>query len=217
MTESLNSSQEGVGSDASELAMFPLGSTVFPGQVMPLHIFEERYRTMLKKLTEPEAHGTFGIVLIDRGHEVGGGDTRVKVATRVNILEAEELDDGRWGVVTAGVERLNIVEWLPDDPFPRAMVTARAVKDDGGSSLDDLESLLRETMDAAARRAGVQPPGEIQYSSDPQQRLDQMSALSPLIDFDRQHVLEASTTSVQMERLTEALEGKLTVLRAVIE
>ena len=208
---------ETVRSDPRELAMFPLGSTVFPGQVVPLHVFEERYRTMISGLVAPDAEATFGIVLIDRGFEVGGGDTRVPVGTRVEILQAEEFDDGRWGVVTAGVERLTIEEWLPADPFPRALVTTRFVTDNGGASLEDLEQLLRETMAAASLQSGVEAPTDLVFSNDPQQKLDQLSALSPLIEFDRQHVLEATSTAEQIERLSNALEGKLEMLRAVME
>ena len=194
--------------------MFPLGSTVFPGQVVPLHVFEERYRTMLGELTADGADATFGIVLIDRGHEVGGGDHRVSVATRVEILQAEEFDDGRWGVVTAGVERLDIVEWLDDDPYPRAIVSPREVLDNGGAPLGDLEDLLVETIRLAALDEGVENPGPFDFSDDPHMLLDQFSALSPLTAFDRQRVLEAATTSDQIERLREALTDKCVLLRA---
>lgn len=199
------------------LPMFPLGSTVFPGQVVPLHVFEPRYRTLLADLTAPDADATFGIVLIDRGFEVGGGDHRVGVATRVEILQAEEFEDGRWGVVTAGVERLNVLEWLEDDPYPLALVEPRKVQDNGGASLDDLESLLVETIELAAAQAGVEAPGELDFSDDPQVRLDQLSALSPLTEFDRQGILEATTTSEQIDRLTDALVGKQELIRAELD
>ena len=200
--------------DASELAMFPLGSTVFPGQVVPLHIFEDRYRTLIGRLTAGDADATFGIVLIERGHEVGGEDHRVSVATRVEILQAEEFADGRWGVVTAGLERLDNITWLEDDPYPRAMVRSRAVIDNGGGSLDDLETLLVDTIGLAATAAGVEVPGPLEFNSDPQQRLDQLSALSPLTAFDRQAVLEAATTADQIAILHDALREKAMLLRS---
>ncbi len=207
-------------SDRFELPMFPIGSTVFPNQVVPLHVFEERYRQLLRDLlgTGPDAASsgaTFGIVLIERGHEVGGDDDRVSVATRVEILQAEELDDGRWAVVTVGMERMNVHEWLEDDPYPRAIVSRRAVSDTGGSSLTDLEALLMETLELAASQAGMQMPQDFGLSNNPQQRLDQFSALAPLNEFDRQRVLEAETTSHQITLLTEALEGKRLLLRGV--
>ncbi|MDW3179425.1 MAG: LON peptidase substrate-binding domain-containing protein [Acidimicrobiia bacterium] len=199
------------------MPMFPLGSTVFPGQVVPLHVFEPRYRALLDELLGGDSEPTFGIVLIDRGFEVGGGDHRVDVATRVEILQAEEFEDGRWAVVTAGVERLDILEWLSDDPYPRAIVAPRPVDDDGGASLDDLQDLLLATIELAARSVGVDPPESLDFSNDPQTRLDQLSALSPLTEFDRQKVLEARTTSRQIALLSEALSEKQLLIRAELD
>jgi len=197
--------------------MFPLGSTVFPGQVVPLHVFEDRYRTLMSEITADGADPTFGIVLIDRGFEVGGGDHRVDVATRVEILQAEEFEDGRWGVVTAGLERIDILEWIDDDPYPRARVSQRNVRDDGGANLDDLEALLVDTIRLAALQAGVEVPSGLQFSADPQTRLDQLSALAPLTEFDRQKVLEAPTTSRQIELLSHSLEEKKILIQVQID
>lgn len=194
--------------------MFPLGSTVFPQQVVPLHVFEERYRTMLEDVTSDEQAPEFGIVLIDRGHEVGGGDHRVSVGTRVQILEAQRFEDGRWAVVTAGAERLNVVEWLPDDPYPRAVVEPREVIDNGGSDLAQLQSAVVETLGLMAEASGAAIPDEYEFADDVRVRLDQLCAVSPLTEFDRQSVLEAATTSDQMNRLSEALETKRMLLRA---
>ncbi len=195
--------------------MFPLGSTVFPGQVVPLHIFEERYRALLAEITSDGAEATFGIALIDRGHEVGGGDHRVSVGTRVEVLQAEEFEDGRWGAVVAGVERIDVLEWLDDAPYPRALVQKRSVRDNGGASLDDLHELFQTAIGLMSRQAGVAVPDEYdQLATDPLVRLDQISALSPLTDFDRQRVLEADTTADQIATLHSALTDKVTLLRA---
>lgn len=191
--------------------MFPLGSTVFPSQIVPLHVFEPRYRQLVEDLDELEVP-TFGIVLIDRGHEVGGGDHRVDVATRVEVLERERLDDGRWAVVAAGIERIDIIDWLPDDPYPRARTRSRERRDDGGGSLDDLESVLRETLSLAIPEDS---PVEISFSVDPLTRLDQLSAVAPISTFDRQQVLEAETSAAQIETLDRALRGRREVLTAI--
>ncbi len=194
--------------------MFPLGSAVFPQQVIPLHVFEPRYREMMEHITESE-NPEFGIVLIDRGHEVGGGDQRSNVGTRVRVLQTEQFDDGRWACVVAGIERIDVVEWLPDDPYPRAMVTSREVVDNGGSDLAQLEADVIETITMITTAAGVDE-GEVQYqfSDDVLVRLDQLSAVAPVSDFDRQHVLEAGTTSEQMAVLSAAIANKQMLLRA---
>ena len=63
------------------LPVFPLGSVVVPTQVLPLHIFEPRYRLLMETLVELGPPAEIGIVLIERGAEVGGGDVRVSTGT----------------------------------------------------------------------------------------------------------------------------------------
>lgn len=198
---------------ADPLPMFPLGSTVFPSQIVPLHVFEPRYRQLVEDVSTADVP-TFGIALIDRGHEVGGGDHRVDVATRVEVLQQEQLDDGRWILMAAGVERLDIVEWLEDDPYPRARTASRERRDTGGGSLDDLEALLLETLALAVPAESL---AELTFSADPLTRLDQLSAVAPIPTFDRQQVLEAETSTSQIELLEQALRDRRDVLEAVAD
>ena len=80
--------------------------------------------------------------------------------------------------------------------------------------MSDLEELLVQTISLAAASEGVQDPGPFEFSDDPHVLLDQLSALSPLTAFDRQQVLEATTTSEQIQRLHDALSDKCLLLRA---
>ena len=92
--------------------------------VLPLHVFEPRYRKLMTELMAEEdpARREFGVPLIERGSEVGGGDDRSSIGTVARVMEAEEFDDGRWGLVAVGVRRFRVVSWLPDDPYPLADV-----------------------------------------------------------------------------------------------
>src|SRR5680860_298653 len=105
---------------SAELGMFPLGTVLLPHATLPLHVFEPRYRALVEACLEgtPE----FGVVLIERGSEVGGGDTRFDLGTVARIVRAGRLDDGRYALVTVGAERLRVLRWLEDAPFPRALV-----------------------------------------------------------------------------------------------
>ncbi|MDQ2726260.1 MAG: LON peptidase substrate-binding domain-containing protein, partial [Actinomycetota bacterium] len=84
-----------------QMPLFPLGTVMFPGTALPLHVFEPRYRALMDDLTGGEL-GTplitpeFGIALIERGHEVGGGDQRSRIGTVARLPDAHRLDDGRW-------------------------------------------------------------------------------------------------------------------------
>ena len=100
--------------------MFPLSAVLFPHASMPLHVFEPRYRELMRDCLAGDAR--FGIVLIERGSEVGGGDQRSALGTRGVITEASELPDGRWVLQVAGEALIVVEEWLPDDPYPVALV-----------------------------------------------------------------------------------------------
>ena len=89
-----------------ELPLFPLRAVLFPGQTLPLHIFEPRYRQMIADCLASDR--TFGVVLIREGAEVGGPATPCEVGTTAIIQDVERLDDGRMNIVTVGHERFRL-------------------------------------------------------------------------------------------------------------
>ena len=91
-----------------QIPLFPLQAVLFPGGFLPLHIFEPRYRTMIKFCLEHESE--FGVVLIKEGEEVGEAATPYDVGTAARILHVENLDDGRMNIITAGEYRFQILE-----------------------------------------------------------------------------------------------------------
>lgn len=99
--------------------MFPLGSPLLPGAALPLHVFEPRYRALARRCTGNDE--PFGVVMIERGSEVGGGDVRADTGCLATIAQYRELPDGRWVMLAAGDRRIRVVEWLEDDPYPRAL------------------------------------------------------------------------------------------------
>jgi len=102
--------------------MFPLSTVLFPHAELPLHVFEPRYQALVHDVLEGQR--SFGTVLITSGSEVGGGDSRVEVGTRLSVEMAVPFEDGRWLLVTRGLERIRVTSWLKDTPYPVAMVEA---------------------------------------------------------------------------------------------
>ncbi len=178
------------------LPIFPLGSVLLPTQLLPLHVFEPRYRELMARLTVPGAATELGVVLIERGREVGGGDQRVSIGTTARLVEAEMLRDGRWLAVFAGTGRFRVVDWLPDDPYPQAEVVD--LPDPEWDPVDDgalaaAEGEVRQALAMAAElREGTVAPG-FQLAADPVQRAWQLCAVAPLGPLDRQRLLEAPT------------------------
>ena len=103
--------------------MFPLSSVLLPTMLLPLHVFEDRYRVMVDDVLRRDPP-EFGVVLIERGSEVGGGDVRTTVGCTARVLDAERSPDGRWALLCVGEHRLRVREWLADDPYPADLQAA---------------------------------------------------------------------------------------------
>lgn len=95
--------------ESYELPLFPLNTVLFPGQTLPLHIFEPRYREMIRDCMR--AGRIFGVVLIREGMEVGGPAEPHRVGTVTAIQDIEYLPDGRMHIVAQGRERFRLQDW----------------------------------------------------------------------------------------------------------
>jgi uncharacterized protein len=199
------------------MPMFPLGTPLLPGAVIPLHVFEPRYRQMVRDLlADDDDPPEFGVVMIERGREVGGGDERSTIGTVARVVDIEVTPDGRYAIAAVGVERLRVVAWLPDDPYPLADVD-RWPDDDTGAVLtaDTIEALharVREINVLVRDLGDIAPPPDIEISDDPQLALFHLAALSPLGAADRQRILAAPGSAERVVALREALDDAAAVL-----
>jgi Lon protease-like protein len=178
---------------------------LFPTQLLPLHVFEPRYRQMTRDLLAGD--GRFGVVLIERGNEVGGGDTRSDFGCVAQLVQAQQTPDGRFALMAIGVERLRVTRWLPDEPYPRALVQ---IVDDTESALspEDLENryrasmaMLRRVLALAAEIGEPAPASTIEFLDDPRTGSLQLCAAVPVGPFDRQRLLAASGADERLDLL----------------
>src|SRR5262249_24398031 len=129
-------------------------AVLFPHATMPLHVFEPRYRALMHDCLAGDPR--FGVVLIERGSEVGGGDQRSDVGTRAVIIRAAELPDGRWVLEVRGEAVIEVVAWLPDDPYPVALVTeAPGVLHGEPDDPTDLSEVLAHTEQRVRRARAI--------------------------------------------------------------
>jgi ATP-dependent Lon protease len=187
--------------------MFPLGAVLFPSMVLPLHVFEPRYRALTRDCLAGDRR--FGVVLIERGSEVGGGDVRFSVGTVAQIVEVAELPDGRFALGTVGVQRIRVVSWLDDDPYPRAEVEMWAdplATDALVGAHEQNVVRLRRVLAMKAELGEPAAPATIELSSDVVLAGYQAAAIAPIGPADQQALLEA--------RSPEARAGDLATMLA---
>ena len=197
--------------------MFPLGSVLLPGMVLPLHVFEDRYRALVRDVLDaPEPE--FGVVLIERGSEVGGGDVRATVGCSARIVEAAATPDGRWAVVAVGTSRLRVESWLPDDPYPLAEVGEWGDEPDPpdrwADALTDAEVALRRTAALGSELGLPALPEDLELSEDPVLRSYQLGVLAPVGPLDRQRLLCCPGPALRVALLVELLAEQEELLRA---
>jgi len=195
------------------LPMFPLGTVLFPHQVLALHVFEPRYRVMLDHCMSTESE--FGVVLIERGSEVGGGDVRFDLGSLARIVEVANLPDGASLLAAVGVRRLRVSEWLPDDPFPRARVELF----DELFAEEGLEGRVESARRLLARLRvlrGDPPTGvhEHEVADDPLVASYQLCARAPLGSLDAQVLLAFEHVSQRLDALGTMLADAIAVLEA---
>ena len=184
--------------------MFPLGSVLFPYMPLRLRVFEERYLVMLADLLETD-QARFGVVLIERGHEVGGGEQRFPVGTMAEITQLGA-QEGFVGLVARGGRRFAVEQWLDDAPHPRAQVTELPDLewDPGLAELRaDTERLVRRTLALASEFAENVWPADVELADDPAAAAWQLAAIAPVGALDQLELLRATSFGQLLTRVAE--------------
>jgi hypothetical protein len=194
----------------TRLPMFPLSAVLFPHASMPLHVFEPRYRAMLRDCLAGDAR--FGIVLIERGSEVGGSDQRCALGTRGVISQAAELPDGRWVLEVEGEALIEVEEWLPEDPYPAALVRGVApvvgaedlapLVGAAGQRVRRARALLAEHGGAPA----LPPELALNGGGDVDRAAWQLCAVAPVSAYDAQRLLVADGARERLRLLAELMD-----------
>jgi Lon protease-like protein len=184
--------------------MFPLGTVLFPYVRLPLHVFELRYRALVRDCLRNQKE--FGVVLIERGSEVGGGDDRFGVGTVAQIIESAELPDGRWVLEAVGTRRIRIATWLPDDPYPLALAADAPDPDEAAvdaALLADAERAVRRALVLKAELNEPAARADTAIADEPPVAAWQLGAIAPLALMDHQRLLEQDGVNARLALLAE--------------
>lgn len=177
-----------------EVPVFPLGQVLFPRTPIALRIFEERYLIMLGRLLDA-SDPSFGVVLIERGSEVGGGEHRFDLGTLAR-LERVVPQQGAIPVVARGTQRFEVVEWLDDDPYPRARITLLPDlpwNDALEPLLSEAENIVRRVLGRVATRGATRWEASVELAEDPSDRMWQLAAIAPLGTLDQLELLRSTS------------------------
>lgn len=206
------------------IPLFPLRTVLVPGLVLPLHIFEPRYRLMIHMLSQaPEAERGFGIVALRPGSQCEDPTSLYQVGTLARLAEVTELEDGRYDIVTVGASRFRIAAVNDDMPFRRADVTLIEETDgvgaDQGQVLADLAGEAAALLVAYRRRIskwGVIEVPDIPHLPTEPTALSYLVAAALVADLDvHQRLLAIPTTIARLRAECELLRSELSLMRVV--
>ena len=185
----------------SELPIFELPVVLLPGELMPLHIFEERYKRMIGHCVEAEE--PFGVVFRDDD----GSARRIGCKARVTEV-LEQFDDGRMDIVVTGEEPFKVLERFDGTEYPAGEVESIDAPDDGAD--DTLAESAREAFaDLVRRVSGSEPEDEVLAESD-------AYAIAARVELpvDTKHeLLELRSEDQRMRILADALNDLIGVLK----
>jgi Lon protease-like protein len=148
------------------LPLFPLNTVLFPHMPLPLHVFEERYRTMIRDCLD--AGHSFGVVAIREGLEIGPA-LPYEVGTLAKIVRLDRMEDGRINLLVSGASRFRILETATDRPYLRGRIEvipelgdeegiSGRLTDAAGAAFRDYSNLLRELVNE--KPEAFEPPME---------------------------------------------------------
>jgi Lon protease-like protein len=207
--------------ETGSLPLFPLGGVLFPGMLLPLHIFEPRYRLLVQRVLQNE--DPFGIVLIKAGPEVGGPAEPHRVGTTARVVGTTPLPGGRSFIIARGERRFEI-DSIDAEREPYLVAAVRYLEEDDGatdaSALADraadlfgqyLTGLLSTSNDA---RTEV-PLGELREGT-PAEVSYRIAGGLGIDAAERQRLLETERTAPRLVSVIGLLERENTLLKELL-
>jgi Lon protease-like protein len=209
---------------SERLPLFPLGTALVPGMDLPLHIFEERYRRLMRDRIGREP--VFGVVLISAGREVADHPEIHRIGTAATLIDSTEHPDGRYSILVRGARRFRVL----DEDWSNAYLTA-AIEwlDESPGDVDRLPELSQQATErwrkfviALARLVGDRDEVDTiaeqivsRLPSDPTERCYEIIGQLPVPAATRQRLIEVDTTELRLCELLNLLEVERRLMTAL--
>lgn len=199
------------------MPMFPLGSVLFPSMPLTLRIFEERYLKLLGDLMSSDTP-EFGVVLVSRGSEVGGGEQRMTIGTVASVAEIGTTDEFL-GLESFGSRRFRVNDWLPDDPYPVAdieFIPDLIWEDSLMPARVHLESQVRTLLSLASEFGELVFGADIDLSDDPMSAAWQLAGILPIGELDRFDLLSSQSAEELLAQAYSIASSGIETVRAML-
>jgi hypothetical protein len=198
------------------LPLFPLGSVLYPGLLLPLHIFEDRYRQLVRDLLEEPEPRRFGVIAIREGSETGANSVSALygIGCTATVRRVSEREDGRFDLVTIGADRFRLTGLDYSQPYLKGEVDLlpEETGDEAAASLavQSVQQAFRTYIDALTTR-GVTQVSVPQLPSEPVS-LSYLVAASIIADLQDRQVLLAEPDALRRLRAERTLLSRETAM-----
>jgi uncharacterized protein len=202
------------------LPLFPLGTVLFPGLLLPLHIFEERYRQLIRDLLERPEPRRFGVIAIRQGRETGADGIQAlhEVGCTATLRQVKELEDGRYDLVTVGTHRFRLAGVDDSRPYLQGQVDLLAEEAGEAAAVPQAVRMVRDAFRAylaALAERGVTQISPPELPEDPV-TLSYLVGASMIIELgDRQALLAEPDAVHRLAAERALLSRELTMLRTL--
>jgi len=202
------------------LPLFPLPLVVLPNEVLPLHIFEPRYRQLLKDVQDDRS--IFGVTFFDQSAESGDRPSTGTIGCAVELKEVQMLPDGRANILTSGVIRYRLLEYVESaDPYLVGDVVFFEDDEEDPEELrplaDEVHRLFERVARAAFKLSGNRGSFKELPKSEPQALSFLVTAAFNLDNELKHRMLEITKTSMRLQKLREILEQAVTKMEESAE
>jgi hypothetical protein len=211
---------------SESLPLFPLVTVLYPGLLLPLHIFEERYRQLVRDLMDGPDPRQFGVIAIRKGRETGvaGVSALFEIGCTATLRRVTEHDDGTFDLVTVGARRFRLESLDDPAPYLQGQVEfladaydaagADGSDDDAADAVRAVQHAFGEYLGALAARGGARR-GVPDLPDDPLV-LSYLVAASMVIDLpDQQALLAEPDARHRLEAERRLLARETAMLRTL--
>jgi Lon protease-like protein len=198
------------------LPLFPLGAVLYPGMLMPLHIFEDRYRQLVRDLLAGPEPRQFGVIAIRKGRETGvdGVHSLYEIGCTATLRRVDRLDDGRFDIIIVGARRFRLLGLDETQPYLQGEVEPLATEPVDPAAAEPavrvVQAAFREYLDALTEWGGATV--RLEELPDEPSLLSFIVAAAVVIDLPERQALLAESDTVRRLAAERALLSRETAM-----